>query len=98
MENKRAKQKRKQALEEVLALYEELPQIHCRGLCHETCGSIPIVNAELPLINKAIKGPVGRTIEMRHVPSNKQGHADSKIPDGVLLCGRGEDLKTCLSI
>ena len=56
MGNKKAKQQRRAAREAVLKLYKELPGVRCKGLCHRTCGSIPVVDAELPIFKKALKG------------------------------------------
>ena len=85
MGNKKAKQQRKAAREAVAALYREIPQVRCKGLCHETCGSIPVVDAEMPVFKKALKGPLQHTM-----PIPRHGERDSNgniIPDGVLICG-----------
>jgi Fe-S-cluster containining protein len=83
--NKKAKQQRKAAREAVMALYDEMPQILCLGLCHESCGSIPVVNAELPVFKKALKGPLKNTFPIPN-PGDKDANGNV-IPGGLLICG-----------
>ena len=85
MSNKKAKQARKQAADSVRKVWNEVPEVRCKGLCHHTCGSVPVVNAELPIFKKALKGPLKVTF-----PIPGHGHLDTKgnmIPGGLLICG-----------
>jgi len=91
MSSKKDKEKRREARAKVLALYKELPGIMCRGLCHGTCGTIPVVDAELPIVKKAIKGPIGEIIPFVSNPSsNAIDPLFRKMPDGNLLCGHDD--------
>lgn len=85
MGNKKNKQARREASAKVRALWDELPQIRCQGKCHETCGSIPVVDAELPLFKKALKGPLKHTFPIPN--PGRQDHNGNTIPEGVLICG-----------
>jgi len=85
MSSKKDKEKRRDARAAVFEIYEEMPQIRCKGLCHRTCGSIPVVNAELPIFKKALKGPLKETY-----PIPNHGNQDpngNTVPGGLLICG-----------
>lgn len=85
MGGKQDKKKRREDREAVLAIYAEMPQVRCRGLCHRTCGSIPVVAAELPVFKKALKGPLKNTLPIPN--SGGEDLNGNTIPGGLLICG-----------
>lgn len=81
---KRDKQRRKSARATVKAVYKEIPRVACKGLCHDSCGSIPVTLAELPIFKKALSGPLQTTFPLG---------TDGDMPQGLLVCGK--DTLTC---
>jgi len=58
-QQKKENQRRKQNLrQEVQAVYDHLPRINCKGLCHASCGPIPVFAAEVDSMAAATAFPV----------------------------------------
>ena len=46
------------AIFELEAIYRDLPTIACQGLCADSCGPIPLQDAEAARIEKRLRGPI----------------------------------------
>jgi Fe-S-cluster containining protein len=71
-------------------LYEELPKMECKGLCHESCGPIELTNEERKLIINYLRDTGIKTKEFKHfstpivIEHIKERHVNDS--DGCLTC------------
>lgn len=65
------------------ALRDQVPKIECKGLCHHSCGPVPMSNAEFQLLKDAKKLPQEGALDCPFLTSEKKC---SIYEDRPMLC------------
>ena len=56
--SRKSKKKKQDSDDKLQEIYDSLPTVACKGLCHESCGVIPMTAKEFDNVTKLLKNPV----------------------------------------